>query len=365
MPEARQASPLYADHASFAARLYEAMAGPAADQLVWSPYSVACALGLITEGARGRTRAELERLLGSDTAAHLAVLDEAVAAGPELVTSTALWLREELPVEPDFEARMRGRAESSLCHADFRGDPEGAREAINADVAKTTRGLIPSLLARGTVTPDTMAVLVNALWVRLTWAQPFERAKTRTRPFAAPSGPRQVPMMHRRGKIPYAQARGWRLVTLAGDHDLALDVVLPKEPSGAAALTAADLDALYRARHSADVQLALPRFELTYTRELGPALAKCGVGTVFTDGADLSGISPVPLRLDKVIHEARLRVDERGAEGAAATAAMMTLAAAVPSKPVEFTADRPFRFVLRRRGAILFLGQVSDPKDPA
>ncbi|GAB2523266.1 hypothetical protein GCM10026982_57580 [Nocardiopsis aegyptia] len=28
------------------------------------------------------------------------------------------------------------------------------------------------------------------------------------------------------------------------------------------------------------------------------------------------------------------------------------------------TVDRPFLFVLRRRGAVLFLGRVTDPEDP-
>ena len=48
----------------------------------------------------------------------------------------------------------------------------------------------------------------------------------------------------------------------------------------------------------------------------------------------------------------------------AATAAVMVMSAVIPPKPKEFLVDQPFRFVLRRRGAILFTGRITDPVDP-
>jgi serine protease inhibitor len=352
------------DHVAFAARLTRALADGPGREFVWSPYSVAAALALLATGARGATQGELQALLGADLDAELALLDGAVAEGPEIAAHTSLWVRSDVPVEPDFEARLRTRPASGLHHADFAAAPEQAVRAVNAEVATTTRGRIPHLLDAGAITPDTAAVLVNALWVKLAWAAPFEPAKTRTVPFHAPSGRRGVPMMHRTGRLPYAQTGRWRMVTLEAGHDLAMDVVLPREPAGAsAALTADDLRALYAAQGPTEVRLALPRFELRWRRELSDALSACGVTTVFGRDADLAGISSAPLRLDAVVHESWLRVDERGAEGAAGTAAMMVLMG-MPSRPVEFTADRPFRVVLRRGGVILFLGHIADPQDP-
>ncbi|GAA3758032.1 serpin B [Spinactinospora alkalitolerans] len=356
--------PLRPDHLAFALRLHGELTASGAADLVWSPYSVACAMGLVASGAAGGTRAELTRLLGSDLDAHLAALDDAVAAGPELATGTGLWVREDLPIEADFEARLRTRPDSAVHAADFEGDPEGVRRTVNAEIAKVTRGLIDELLAPGDVHPRVQALLANALWVRLRWQEPFKVAETAEHPFHAPSGTRRTPMMHRRGQLPYARRRGWQMVTLAGDHDLALDVLLPDDAARPAALEPATLSALHRAASSTDVELTLPRFELTHRSELSSVLAGTGVRTVFTDQADLSGISTRPLRVDEVIHQARLRVDEEGAEGAAATAVVMRLAAFVPQKPVVFTADRPFHFVLRRRGAILFLGVLAEPEDP-
>ncbi|MBB4932198.1 serpin B [Lipingzhangella halophila] len=355
---------LRSDHLGFALRLHDQLTRSGRSGLVWSPYSVACALGLVAAGAGGTTRAELTALLGTDLRAHLATLDDAVAEGPELATSTGLWVREDLQVRPEFEADLRARRGSGVYTADFPGDPDGARRTINDEVGKLTRGLISELLPPGTVQTTTQALLVNALWVRLQWQERFDPKKTTKESFRSPTGTRRVPTMHRRGRLGYAEARGWRMATLPGDHDLALDILLPDDERTAAELEPQTLTELLRAGSTRDVALALPRFELAHSELLSGPLAQAGVRTCFTPQADLSGIAERPLLIDEVVHRARLRVDEKGAEGAAATGVVMRTAALKPDRPVTFHADRPFTFVLRRREAVLFLGRVADPEDP-
>lgn len=356
------------DHLAFALRLHALLSESEGDRspgFVWSPHSVAGALGLVASGAHGRTRTELTALLGADLDGMLARLDDAVADGPELASRTALWVRADVPVESGFEARLRDRPDSDLRVADFRGDPEGVRNQINADVSKTTRGMINDLLLPGSVTPQLLSVLVNALWVKVRWVEPFDTAFTRALPFHAPAGTRRVPLMHRQGRMPYARSGGWQMVSLPGLDDLVLDVLLPPETAPQDALTAPLLSGLYRDARRTSVRLALPRLDAAYHRELTGALAAAGVRTLFSGAADLSGISARPLSVDTVVHQAKLRVDEKGAEGAAATAMMIRSAAAVrPTPPVPFVVDRPFRIVLRRRDSILFLGSINDPRDP-
>ncbi|TDQ49576.1 serpin family protein [Actinorugispora endophytica] len=356
------------DHVAFALRVHELLTASGAGDgpgFVWSPYSVACALGLVAAGAHGRTRSELTALLGADLDGLLAALDEAVAGGPELASRTALWVRDDVPVEPGFESRVRARPDSDLRAADFRGDPEGVRAEINSDVAKTTRGMISDLLTPGSVTADVLSILVNALWVKMRWTEPFNPGRTRDLPFHAPSGTRRAALMHRVERLAHARTGDWRMVSLPGRDGLVLDVLLPPEAGSRSTLDAGTLTALYRDARDTSVALALPRFDVTHHQELTDVLDSAGVRTVFTDAADLSAISPVPLKVDSVVHQARLRVDEKGAEGAAATAVMMMRAAgAMPPPPVPFVVDRPFLVLLRRRDAILFLGTVNDPKDP-
>ncbi|WP_211715951.1 serpin family protein [Nocardiopsis sp. MG754419] len=353
------------DHARFAAVLERRLTEKDSSHL-WSPYSVGSVLTLLAEGAGGRTRSELADLLatGGDLAGHRAALDAAVQAsdGLDLAVLNGLYVPADLPVRADFADRVRSRAGAEVDLVDFRGDPEGVRRAINARVGEVTQGLIDQLLSPGTVHPDVRMMLVNALWVKMVWRDPFEVAQTRDRPFHAPTGTRAVPTMHRTGRMALADHGGWRMLSLPGEHGLTLDVFLGEEESP----DERTLRELYRARRHRQVELALPRFAIdSDIALLGPlADSAVPVRALATDDADFSGISEEPLKVDAIVHQSVLRVDERGAEGAAATAAVMTMAAAIPPKAERFTVDRPFHVALRRGPALLFTGYVTDPVDP-
>ncbi|RKS07879.1 serpin B [Nocardiopsis sp. Huas11] len=354
------------DHLAFAAALDRALTREGASH-VWSPHSVGTVLGLLATAAAARTRDELVGLLGEDLLGQLAALDEAVAGadGLDLATLNGLYVPDDLPVRADFMDQVRSRGGAEVESAGFRDDPDGVRERINAKVGDVTRGLIPRLLPFGSVSPDTRLLLVNALWVKMVWSDPFETSDTRERPFHAPGGRHSVPTMHRTGRMPYASARGWSMVSLEGEHDLTLDVLLPDAPKPSLPpVTAEALTALYQGLRPTQVELALPRFAVDTDSALLEPLAELGVAEFARDTARFDGISEEPLKVDALLHQSVLRVDEKGAEGAAATAAVMVMAAAVPVAPVRFAVDRPFVVVLRRRGAVLFLGRVTDPVDP-
>jgi serpin B len=327
---------------------------------VWSPHSLATALALLAHGAQGRTREQLEWLLGAAPESRLAELDPSVAHEPglELATANDIHVHADARLRPEFRMRFRERADAGVYPADFAGDPSGVRTRINDDVARTTRGLITDLLKPRDVTPDTMMILLNVLWVKAEWVDVFRPELTREHPFHSPDGTRPVPTMHRAGSIPYAEAPGWRMVTLAGRNGLDLDILLPEgdhETPGSG-----DLAALHSRVRRERVQLALPRFRVESRYQLRDLLTKLGTTHLF--GGDYGGITSAPLVLSEIIHQAVFKVDEQGAEGAAVTLAVMPGGMPAPATP--FTVDRPFVFVLRRRGSVLFLGRVTDPVDP-
>ncbi|MFC3996282.1 serpin family protein [Nocardiopsis sediminis] len=353
----------HAGHLDFATRLDAQLSGNGSH--VWSPWSVAEALSLLAVGARGSTLDELAGVLGGDVDGHAAALMGVAAGEPALRTAVSLWVRAGARVLPEFAAALARRPSASVEIGDFAADPDGVRRAVNAHVRDATGGGIPELLAPRSVTADTRAVLLSALLVRLRWPVPFAPARTTRLPFREPgAAERMVPMMRRRGLLSYAEARGWRMVSLDGGSGCTLDVLLAEDPA-AAAPRAADLVALYRSARPADIALALPRFEVAARAELNVPLRALGVRTAFSTSADLSGIVDEPLLVDRVVHQARLRVDEHGAEGSAATAVLAAPGSALPPPPpLEFTVDRPFRFALRKDGVILFLGHVTSPIDP-
>ena len=360
-----------APDARFALGLHRLLAGPPTRSFAWSPYSVASALGVVAAGARGRTRDELAAALGDldELAAALAAgaglggdPDAAAAIG----VANTLWADLSLPVAPGYLAAVKSWPGGAARGADFRGDPEGVRQDVNADVERSTHGLIRDLIQPGLIDPDTRAVVVNALWLRASWTKPFEAGQTRPQPFRTPSGEVEVPMMRTTRQLPYAARDGWTAVSVPAASGVLADVLLP---DGELTVPEPDrLDALLAATRPREVALELPRVTVRGQASLREPLESAGVRTLFGPAADLAGVTDgrEGLRLDAAVHKAVLTLDERGLEGAAATAMMMTRLAAMgaPPRPVPVRVDRPFLLLIRHRGTgtLYFLAQVTDPR---
>lgn len=357
-------------HIDFALALHKELARdvPATSNLVWSPYSVASALGVTATGARGTTYDELARVLGGDLAALGAELSRAARLDDaDVAVANTLWARLGLAFDDGYQQGVLGWPGGAVHAADFRRDPEGARVKINADVEKTTRGLIKELIQRGLITSDTAAVIVNALYLKVAWRQAFEKSATLPRPFYGPSGRRRVPMMRQAQRMRHAAAGGWRMVTLPTASEVVVDVLLPDDDrADLSDLGAATLTGLYDSAAPVQVDLMLPRFRAETPTTLNGPLGALGISAAFDpEAADFTGITEAErIWIDQVVHQAVLRVDEQGFEGAAATAVVMRLAAAFGSgRTVEFHVDRPFLLFVRHpaTGAIYFLARISEP----
>lgn len=365
---------------AFSRSLHRALAPSVESSFCWSPYSVLSALGLVAEATTGPAHEQLCAALGDDPAklrtavAAASALDDPGKAReqPELAASNVLWADDELAPKQDYLAELAAWPGGAVRSTRIRAAPEQARQEINADVAETTRGLIPELLQPGTIDPDTVAALVNALYLKTSWQEAFDGNDTRERTFHTPGRSRRVPMMHVNRDLPYAAAHGWQVVGLPALGGVEAVVLLPDATSdpvraletAEGALTSENLAALVGSTGTQRVELALPRFEVRGNAELRAPLGALGVDTVFTPQADFSPLTDRPMRVSTAVHEAVLRVDENGLEGAAATAAVMRLTSvARPPRPIRVTVDRPFWFLVRHRasGVPYFLARVTDP----
>ncbi|WP_243789405.1 serpin family protein [Saccharopolyspora gloriosae] len=362
------------EHLDFSLALHHRLAPEANRPFTWSPYSVASALGLAAAAAGGDTRAELLSALRADdpeaVRESLSAAAEPSGTGsaepPVLAVANTLWAHDELPVRETFLRSLKEWPGSAVRSAPFRTAPERARQLINSDVAETTRDLIPELLEPGTVDADTVAALVNALYLKVSWREAFDDHVTADRPFRAPAGERTVPTMTATRRLGYAAAGGWQAVSLPAAGGVEAVVLLPDEDLAVAEprLGDTELRTLLAAVRDERVELFLPRFDVSSDAELNAPLGELGVHKLFTPAADFSPLTDAPLKISAIVHQAVLRVDESGLEGAAATAAMMRLTAIVREPdPIRVRVDRPFLFLVRHResGAIYFLSRVVDP----
>ncbi|WP_197320155.1 serpin family protein [Saccharomonospora sp. NB11] len=363
-------------HFDFSLALHKALAVPGKNSC-FSPYSVASTLALVARAARGETAEEPAALLTNspdrlDEAGELlgaaATLDEPRSGQdtPSLAVSNTLWVWNELSIKSDFTDALAGVPSAAVREASFVKDPEGARAEINADVARTTRDLIPELLSEGTITDDTVASLVNALYLKVGWTDAFRASDTVDEDFHSPSGVVRTPMMRATKRLGYAATAGWQLVDLPAVGGVAATVLLPDRPLAEAEpdLDAATVRALLDARREAMVRLRLPRLKLDTGCALKEALGTLGVSRMFQDDADFGELTDDPrLVVSDMVHQAVLRLDEDGIEGAAATAAMFGIVSAPAGEPVTVTVDRPFLLLVRHQatGALYFLARVVTP----
>lgn len=338
-------------HLAFALALHRVAAPDPTSDACWSPYSVASALALAAEAARGETRDELLALLGSD----VAVLLEEAASPPELAVANTLWASDELPLNPDFSLAAHVRS------APFSSDPETVRKLVNTDVAETTRGLIPELLPMGSVSPEAVAMIVNALYLKVAWLNPFSAFETAPRTFHAPAGDVEVPTMRQTAKFRYARRPGWQTIVLPAASGVEAVVLLPDGTLSDSSLDPTVVEAADFAR----LELSMPLIDVSMKASLKESLVQLGVWSLFSRSADFGGLSPDPrLFVDDVLHEAVLRVDEEGLEGAAATAVTFrTVSIEIEPDPIVVSVDRPFLLLVRhaKTGAIYFMARIVRP----
>ena len=358
--------------------------GADAEDMVFSPASVASALQMALCGASGQTAAELATVLHlgkypepqNVAATGLGLMparpgDGEPGSGSAIFRAPAtIWIQSGLRLGGSFQARVVTPG-VTLADADFAAGPEAARAEINRVIAEQTEGKITGLLPSGTVTALTRLVLASAVYLKAAWTDPFPEHATADAPFYpdGPDGPAPtVPMMRGTAPRAYLRGDGYQAVLLPyRDIGLAMAVLLPDGPLAALRpkLAAAGLGGLLAGTARHQVMLSLPRFRVEATFDLIPALRRLGVVTPFGADADFSEITAdAQLRIGAVAHKAYIDVDEQGTEAAAATAVVMRTAAAMRPPPlVTMVVDRPFLFAIidTATGLPVFLGQVSHP----
>ena len=339
-----------------------------------SPLSIATALAMVQGGASGATQTEMARVLGTenldekareaDNAALFSSLQS--ASDVQLSLANSLWVNRDFPIKADFGKRSETIYGAKVNVLDF--SQPNAPQQINDWVKASTRGKIDKMIDR--LSPDDRLVLMNAIYFQGNWLEKFDAKATRTVPFAAPGGQRDVPMMRRSDDFDYQENAEMQAVALPYKGGrMALYLLLPRENQSLetllASLNAKSFDALVAKMTKREGRVALPRFKMSDDIALNEPLQSLGMKSAFALSADFSRIAP-ELFISAVRHKAVIEVNETGTEAAAVTSIGMAGSAMPMDKPEPFVfnANRPFLLALRdnESGALLFLGAVKTPE---
>jgi serpin B len=357
----------------FAIDLFRRASKEESGNLVLGPYSVTTALGLIYAGAAGQTATEMAAVLHTGMPAdkwhktlnaYDLTLDARTAGSPtQWQAANKVWVQNGLDLLPTYLDRVTGDYGAPVAEADFAGKSEASRQQINGWVERSTNSLIPELFPKDSIDGATVVALVNAVALDAPWEFPLYSAGLGT--FTRPDGTTvQVSMMGYNEFLPTAYSPDYQAVELpyAGGA-LSMVVIMPNDLAAfEAELDAASLSALFGTIKDGGIHLSMPKWSARTHLNLNNALTDLGMPSAF-GAADFSAMTGAPgLFLSTVEHEAFIEVDEKGTRAAAATGGAMAA-----SHGPTININKPFLYVIRDKGsgAVLFIGRVTDPSQPA
>jgi len=365
------------------------------ENIFYSPYSISAALAMTYEGANGQTADEMKSVFHFPEDNTLrpnfaAIYNEINKKDKEyeLRTGNALWVQQDYSFLEEYLTKIGNFYGGKAANLDFVKETEKSRKTINSFIEEQTNDKIKDLIPKGVLSALTRLVLTNAIYFKGTWEWEFDKSDTSEQDFKiTPTNIVKTSMMYMdpdKARFNYSETENMQILELPyKGKEISMLVLLPKQGEEYDFETDKVITFNYSLE---DIELSLeklneyksqmqetkldaiylPKFEFDTKYNLNENLKALGMPTAFDAGnADFSGMNGnLDLFISQVIHQAYVKVDEKGTEAAAATAVVMTLtSSATPSN--IFRADHPFIFIIQERetGNILFIGRMSNPAE--
>ncbi|XP_028130514.1 antichymotrypsin-2 isoform X8 [Diabrotica virgifera virgifera] len=366
----------------FTRNAYQILAQEKGKNIFFSPISIHAILSLASQGSGGKTQKALTSAL---QVADIATLAEGYKAAMlklnsvedvTLLMANKVYVKNEYALKDEFKDKVVNHFFSEVQNVDF-SQSAAAAKTINTWVEEKTKDKIKDLIQPDDLNDDTRLVLVNAIYFKGKWAAPFKPEDTKTEKFYLNDNDSiDVQMMHTKKKFFFKndEALDAKVLELPyTNKDLSMIVILPNKRNGIneleLKLANTDLTKITENMFRPDVIVALPKFKIETTINLEEPLTKLGLGVIFSDHADFTGMlkSPEPLKVSKVIHKAFIEVNEEGAEAAAATDITMRYQSLLINPPIKFEviADHPFIIILQGqieyKKLVFFRGRIQEP----
>ena len=362
----------------FAFELYSELNKEENNNLFYSPYSISAAFAMTYEGAKTQTAEEMKSVFhfpeNNILRPNFATIYNNINKKDkeyELRTGNALWAQYDYQLLEDYTSRVEKYYGGKVANLDFISETEKSRQTINLFIKEQTNNKIKDLIPAGVLSPMTKLVLTNAIYFKGTWEWEFDKSDTHEQDFKiTPANIVKTPMMYMdpdKATFNYADIEDLQILELPYKGEkISMLILLPTEnlETIEPTLTLEKLNEYKNQMQETKLDsISLPKFEFDTKYFMKDTLSAMGMPTAFTwPGADFSGMDGTDnLYISSVIHQAYVKVDEKGTEAAAATAVVMKLGEAMPRN--VFRADHPFIFIIQEKETenILFIGRVTNP----
>lgn len=336
------------------------------NNLVYSPLSIKYALHMLSDGAKGQTKTEIENVIGTN------VLPTYQSVDSHLAFANGLFIRDTYQnhIVAGYKELLQDSYNADLICYDF-----NSADRINSWISENTLGLINGLLQDYQV-QNSDVILTNALAIDMDWQSKFDEADTRGAEFTNGDKTSEAAFMYKKtGSKANKYYKSDDLTMLSmplkeyGNTQLEFVAIMPNDLDSYVKENKirSDLDKLKEPTDRQELAIMIPRFKFEYDLHFVQDLKKLGIKTVFDkDNADLSGISDTgKLYVGDAIHKANIEFAEKGIKAAAVTVILMMDATAIPdeTQTISLYFNKPFMFLIRdaKNGEEWFTGTVYEP----
>ncbi|MDO5552711.1 MAG: serpin family protein [Planctomycetia bacterium] len=361
----------------FALNFYRQSAQENSDgNVVVCPRGTLTLLAALAQGAAGDTGREIEELIkmstGDERFAKLAQSLSASEGSNELTVCNGVWTGEKTELLPEYKQWLREQLSVTCDQVDFEKNATATRDRINDWAREKTNGQIDSLF--DVLLPNTRLILANAICFKAKWEKSFDKSLTEEDYFTSlTQGDVATSLMRQYERFAWSKTDSFQWLRLPyGGDAYSMEVILPEEGTGSqeslarveSELTPEMLAEVVAKAEMRDVDLRLPRIQLSYAVSLNDILQKMGMDLAFGMEADFSRMtSQKDIFVSDVLQKISLEMDEEGTVAASASAAALTTKAATTEDRVRFHATHPFLFLIRENqsGTILLIGRFGQP----
>ncbi|XP_029999567.1 alpha-1-antitrypsin-like protein CM55-MS [Sphaeramia orbicularis] len=359
----------------FALRLYTNLANHADSQgknIFFSPASVSVALAALSVGARGETHEQLFSGLGFNSSLLTQTdVDQAFhsllnnnGSQEDASQGTAVFVDDQFKTQPEFLDVLKQSYFADGFTVDFTQSTESAN-TINKYVKEKTRGKINKLV--DSLDENTVMFLLSYIYYKGKWASRFDPQLTREDEFTVNENTKvSVQMMNKEGgfDISYDREISTKVLHLHFTNSYSMLLLLPNDMATLErVISPSHVHKWLSERFSREINIFIPKFSIKTSYSLKDMLSQMGMTDMFSDQADLSGISEEQnLVVSEVVHQASLDIDEVGGSAAAATGVVVEARSHPPSILV-WKFNRPFMVLIIERNTtdILFMGKITNP----
>ena len=340
------------------------------NNVVLSPISVLFPLAILSEGAKGKTLSEFQKVLNDPL--HKIIYTENLNEIYNCIKNeTCLKMANAILTKVKVNVPFIQKGKS----LDIKFDTLKDAKQVNDWVNEKTNGKISKIIDE--IDPLLKMIVLNALYFHDNWKYQFNKTKTKLEPFYLSNGKEtKANLMYLSLKnANYIENNKFQAIKLLyNTSKITATIILPAKGININEfLLNMDTKFFFSIFHNTkteEVELYLPRIKLENSMNLNGILTQLGLKEAFQPSADFSVLTDYKaLYFDKVVQKTYFEMDEKGTTAVAVTSVkLMTLGINSNYKiPFVMKCNRPYLIFLTQycpkinKTLILFCAKIENP----